>query len=488
MEIALQIGTTEEEAAFARRVGVRHIVWGGPETPAGYLDLATLQQAVDFFAARGLRLGAIENVPMSFYDRVMFGLPGRDRQIDNYCRTLANMGQVGIPVLGYHWMALGGISTDQVRGRGGALERLFDLEAAHRAPAAALDWRGPWRPERPVHLPDAEVTTEQMWANLEYFLRRVLPAAEAAGVKLAAHPDDAPIGSFLGVARILSSVDDLLRLVECVPSPANGLDFCQGTVSEMPGVDVVAAIRQFGRLGKIHFAHFRDTQGTVPRFTEVFMDEGDTDMQAAFAAYREAGFAGLLRADHTPWVAGDNRHAHRGFAFEIGYMRGLAAADPAVPAAKPPAAPRLALAVNLEQDEELMLAQQLGAEMAAPHRGAAAVTPGVQNRLDRVRLPLLRAVADGPVPAADGQSHRPSQPGPRVTYTTGDWSGSAEPSRLEQALGQPEGADVVVIERPAPLPEAPDWPHQAQAFALGYLRARVQHRVAGQAAASTGDG
>lgn len=488
MEIALQIGTTEEEAAFARRVGVRHIVWGGPETPTGYLDLATLQQAVDFFTARGLRLGAVENVPISFYDRVMFGLPGRDQQIDNYCRTLANLGKVGIPVLGYHWMALGGISTDQVRGRGGALERLFDLEAAHRAPAAALDWRGPWRPERPVHLPDIEVTTEQMWANLEYFLRRVLPAAEAAGVRLAAHPDDAPIGSFLGVARILSRAEDLLRLVECVPSPANGLDFCQGTVSEMPGVDVVAAIRQFGRLGKIHFAHFRDTQGTVPRFTEVFMDEGDTDMQAAFEAYREVGFEGLLRADHTPWVAGDNRHAHRGFAFEIGYMRGLAAAGGTHPAADLPAAPRLAMAACLEQDEDLMLAQQLGADMVAPHQGAATIAPAVRNRVSRISLPLVMDAAATLTSAEGNPDHRPSPPLPRVAYTARDWADSAQTRQLEQALNRPEGTDVIVVERPAPRPGAPDWPHQAQAFALGYLRARVQSGVAVRAAADAGGG
>ncbi|MBI2938892.1 MAG: mannonate dehydratase, partial [Chloroflexi bacterium] len=108
-----------------------------------------------------------------------------------------------------------------------------------------------------------------------------------------------------------------------LPSPCSGLDFCQGTVSEMTGVDVVDAIRHFGRQKKIFFAHFRNPRGAVPRFDEVFFDEGDTDMFAAMRAYHEIGFDGLLRADHTPGIIGDNVAHHRGFAFQIGYMRGL---------------------------------------------------------------------------------------------------------------------------------------------------------------------
>ncbi len=323
IKIALHLGLTEEEAAFARRIGVRHVVWGGPDTGQGYLDLETLHRAKDFFSSYGFELGVIENVPIQFYDRVMMGLPGREMQIENFCRTLENMGQVGIPVLGYHWMALGGISTDQVRVRGGAVSRHFDLQAALQNPTASLDWRGPAAPERPIHVPDQEISAEAMWENLAYFLARVLPVAEAAGVKLAAHPDDAPIPSFMGIARILSSVEALQNLLDLVPSPSNGLDFCQGTISEMPGVDIVDAIRHFGSQGKIFFAHFRDTRGVVPKFTEVFMDEGDTDMVAAMQTYHEVGFEGLIRADHTPRVWGDNPYAHRGFAFEIGYMQGL---------------------------------------------------------------------------------------------------------------------------------------------------------------------
>ncbi|MEW6755919.1 MAG: mannonate dehydratase [Candidatus Latescibacterota bacterium] len=388
MKIALQLETTEDDARYAQRVGVKHAVWGGPEGPEGYLPLERLAAARDFFAARGLELGVIENVPVSFYHRAMLGLPGRDEQIDNYCRTLRHMGRAGIMVLGYHWMALGGISTNQIRGRGGALERRFDLDDALQAPAAALDWRGPVRAGRPIHLPDIQVSAEEMWANLTYFLSAVLPVAEAAGVRLAAHPDDAPIPSFLGVARILGSPEGLQRLLDAVPSPCSGIDFCQGTISEMPGVDVVQAIRRFGSQGKIFFAHFRDTRGTVPGFTEVFMDEGDTDMVAAVEAYRAVGFNGFLRADHTPHVIGD-RQARRGFAFQVGYMRGLehavGATRPA-PARPGAGAPALALTVDPWVDEEVIFAQQLGAEKLVAH----AVLPGTGGEWDTGTLRALR--------------------------------------------------------------------------------------------------
>jgi len=327
IKIALMSDLSDEETVFIRRLGLKHVVWGGPDTGMGYLDLDTLRGAVEFFGSHGLTLGVIENVPMQFYDQIMLGLPGRDRQIDHFCRTLENMGQVGIPVLGYHWMALGGLTSDIVRVRGGAVSRHFDLQAALQNPLASLDWYRPPAPGSSIHLPDREIPKEEMWEHLAYFLERVLPVAEASGVKLAAHPDDAPIPSFMGVARILSSLDDFQRLINLSPSPSNGIDFCQGTFSEMPGVDVIAAIRHFGRQGKIHFAHFRDTRGDVPVFTEVFMDEGDVDMVSAWQTFNEIGFDGLIRADHTPHVWGDNRYAQRGFAFEIGYMQGLADAS-----------------------------------------------------------------------------------------------------------------------------------------------------------------
>jgi mannonate dehydratase len=308
-------------ARFARQLGLRNVVSALPAAPQGYLALADLQRARAFFAEQELSFDVIENLPTPHYHKAMFGLPGRDEQIANVCRTIRNMGLAGIGVLQYQWMLLGGLRTEySPTGRGGARVARFDLAVARRAPGACMVWRGQ---EGMIHFPDRELPGAEVWEHLLYFLRRVLPVAEEAGVKLCVHPDDPPMPSFLGVARIMTSLEAFQRLFAELPSPNNGLGFCQGTISAIPGVDVVQAIRHFGAQKRIFFAHFRNSVGALPRFDEVFPDEGDTDLYAAVRAYREVGFDGLIRIDHTPGVIGDNDRGDRGFAFQVGYMKGL---------------------------------------------------------------------------------------------------------------------------------------------------------------------
>ncbi len=321
MKIALHLGVTQQDLQFARQLGLKYVVSALPANPKGYLELDDLRRIRTEFANHELSFDVIENLPTPHYDKVMFGLPGRDEQIAHVCTTIRNMGKAGISVLQYQWMLLGGLRTDYSPvGRGGARVSRFDWEVAERSPIAALDWRR--GPDSLIHTPDRELSAEQVWDNLTYFLQRVIPVAEEVGVKLAAHPDDAPIPSFMGVARILSSMEGLQRLIDTVPSPCNGLGFCQGTIACMAGVDMVKAIRHFGRQDKIFFAHFRNPRGQVPVFEEVFPDEGDTDMPTAIRAYRDVGFDGVIRVDHAPAVIGDT-NSERTFAYQVGYFKGL---------------------------------------------------------------------------------------------------------------------------------------------------------------------
>ena len=321
MKIALSLGSSEREMRFARQLGLSYVVSHLPANPKGYLELDDLRAARQRFADHGLSFDVIENLPTPHYDKVMFGLPGRDEQIEHVCTTIRNMGEAGISVLQYQWMLLGGLRTEYCPvGRGGARVSRFDWEVAKRSPIAALDWRP--GPNGLIHTPDQELSAEQVWDNLVYFLERVVPVAEEAGVKVAAHPDDAPIPSFMGVARILSSVEGLQRLIDAVPSPCNGLGFCQGTIASIAGVDMIDAIHHFGRQGKIFFAHFRNPRGQVPVFEEVFPDEGDTDMLAAVRAYRAVGFDGVIRVDHAPAMVGDTQD-ERTFGYQVGYFKGL---------------------------------------------------------------------------------------------------------------------------------------------------------------------
>jgi mannonate dehydratase len=172
--------------------------------------------------------------------------------------------------------------------------------------------------------PSAVISQEQLWENLEYFLKRVLPVAEESGVTLAMHPDDPPIPSLLGAARIMHDIEGFEQLVALVPSPRNAICFCQGTFAEM-GVDVPATIRRLGK--HVQYVHFRDVRGTATNFVETFHDNGQTNMLAAVCAYRDIGFTGPMRPDHVPQLAGEEDgepgYTMMGRLFAFGYMRGL---------------------------------------------------------------------------------------------------------------------------------------------------------------------
>jgi mannonate dehydratase len=323
MKIALHASESEEHIAFVRSLGLTDVVCGMPAAVDGVVPVEVFERQRDHFAAHELDWGVIENLTPTLYDEIMFGTPGREQQLNGVCRTIENMGQAGIPVLQYQWMLLGGLRTEySPTGRGGARYPRFDEEVARHMAAACLDWLGRGRHRYP-HVPDRPLSSEQVWSNLEWFLRAVVPVAESAGVRLAAHPDDAPVREYLGVARILADVDSLQRVIDTVPSPNNGIGFCMGTIGTMAGSDVIDAIRRIGGQGKVFFAHFRNPRGKVPAFEEVFPDEGDIDMVAAVRAWKEVGFDGVIRIDHCPGVVGDNTRADRSFAFQVGYLRGL---------------------------------------------------------------------------------------------------------------------------------------------------------------------
>jgi mannonate dehydratase len=299
---------TEERLRFAAQLGASGVLLNTPVLPGTqrweYEDLRRLRAGCE---AYGLRLEALENTPIGFYDKAMLGLPGRDEQIEHYQQTIRNMGRAGIGVLGYHWMPNGVWRTScSTRGRGGALVSSFDAALA-----------------------DADTLThgrvygeEEMWENYRYFVEAVLPVAEGAGVTLALHPDDPPVPSLGGVARLFRNFEGFARAMELAPSRYHGLDFCMGCWSEM-GPGVIEAIGHFGSRGQIAYVHFRDVQGTVPRFQECFLGEGNVDVVAAIRALREVGFDGFIIDDHVPHMVDDTEWAHRGRAFQTGYIMGL---------------------------------------------------------------------------------------------------------------------------------------------------------------------
>jgi mannonate dehydratase len=152
-----------------------------------------------------------------------------------------------------------------------------------------------------------DVSSEQLWENLAYFLERVVPAAESAGVKMAIHPDDPPWPIF-GLPRIVTNGPALDRLVGLVDSPANGVTFCTGSLGADPSNDLPAMVRALGARGRIHFAHCRNVRITGPRqFHEAPHPSalGDVDMRAVLTALRDTGFNGPMRPDHGRMIWGE---------------------------------------------------------------------------------------------------------------------------------------------------------------------------------------
>ena len=152
----------------------------------------------------------------------------------------------------------------------------------------------------------------------------MIPVAEKTGVRMALHPDDPPVPrgtpALAGAAHIVSTFDDYRRIFGLVPSPSNGMLFCQGCVTEMQGVNVYDAIREIGSIDKIVMVHFRNVRGEFPKFQEVFVDNGDVDMYRAMQAYRDVGFKGPFSLDHSPMFPGAETANQ---AFAIGYLRAL---------------------------------------------------------------------------------------------------------------------------------------------------------------------
>jgi mannonate dehydratase len=301
---------TDDIILFAKQMGILDVQFncfgGSPylpgETRWEYIDLVRLRQRVE---DAGLRLNAIENVPIKFYDKIMLGKPGRDEQIENMQYTIRNMGRAGIPIFGYHFVVTGVWRTSTTaRTRGDAQTTAFDLSLAEDAPLAF----------------DREYSDEEMWQNYEYFIKAILPVAEEAGIKLALHPDDPPVPSLGGVARIMRSFDAFKRAMSIGDSPNHGLDFCVGSWSEMNPEECLSGLRYFAEQGKIFYVHFRDVLGSVPKFREAFIGEGNLNMFEVMKILKEAGFNGYLMDDHVPVMVGDSGYISRSRAFANGQM------------------------------------------------------------------------------------------------------------------------------------------------------------------------
>ncbi len=331
---------TADNFRFAKQAGASHIVAHIPSllskanAPAGcwgvtdptlpywtYADLRDLRAAAN---AEGIDIAALENfAPVHWHDVLLDG-PRKQEQLENIKISIRNLGKAGIPVMGYNF-SLAGV-WGRVRGpfgRGGA-ESIGYL--AEQAPPQApipngMVWNTVYDKDAPPgHM--APVSEEQLWQRIGDFLMAIVPVAEEAGVRLAAHPDDPPLPTLRQTPRLVYTPDRYQRLLDIVPSYYNALEFCQGTIAEMAEGDVYEAIDTYSAQGKIAYVHFRNVVGKVPNYTESFVDDGDVDMIRSLRIYHKNGYDGVIIPDHTPHLS-CAAGWHAGMAYALGWMKAV---------------------------------------------------------------------------------------------------------------------------------------------------------------------
>jgi mannonate dehydratase len=268
-------GPSDEEIRSVVQLGVYHVLSGGPELP---WSVSELQSRITKLKTAGVVLG---NLMISGFPKTVYGRPGRDEEIEKIRQSIEAAGKAGLPVVEYNFYAHRAMEGYfEQTGRGGAgltganYDRMKGLEPL---------------PEEGAH------TLDEIWANITYFLKAVVPVAGKANVRLALHPNDPPFPTSRGSQQIMGTVAGWKHLIEIVDSPANGITFDCGVTREM-GEDPVEVCRYFGSRDRINHMHYRNPRVIKPyeKYDEGFIDEGDVDM---FAVMRE-----LIKVKYTRQV------------------------------------------------------------------------------------------------------------------------------------------------------------------------------------------
>ena len=335
---------TRENFQFARQAGATHVVahlvdyfrggapaarddqptgtdlgWGLAGDPNALWSLAELVKLRREVEAAGLTLEAIENFDPAHWHDILLDGPQRARHIENVKTILRRMGQAGIPVMGYNF-SIAGVAgrTKGNYARGDAPS--VGMEGPYDAPMPrGMVWNMIYDEKALDGGVLPTVAPEELWRRLERFLAEVLPVAEEAGVKLAAHPDDPPTPFVRGQPRLVYQPGYYQKLLDLSPSPANTLEFCIGSLAEMTEGDIYETVDTYSRQQRLGYVHFRNVRGKVPTYKETFIDDGDVDMLRVLTILQRNNFDGVLIPDHTPAMS-CGAPWHAGMAFAMGYM------------------------------------------------------------------------------------------------------------------------------------------------------------------------
>jgi mannonate dehydratase len=294
--------------------GVTGIVWSLHDIPAGEeWPMDRILKEKELIESHGFNIDVVESV--NVHEDIKLGLPSREKYIENYKKTIEKLGKVGVKVICYNFMPVFDWTRTDLNKKlpdgstalfyeKAKIEKIDPIELVEKISLGVKEYTMPgWEPERLSHLKELfkayeNVTEEDLWNNLKYFLEAIIPVCEANNVKMAIHPDD-PAWSIFGLPRLIINRQNIKRFLKLVDSPYNGLTFCSGSLGSNPNNDLISIIKEFAP--RIHFAHIRN----IKHFengdfieTSHKTSDGSLDVVGMVKAFYEAGFTGYVRPDH----------------------------------------------------------------------------------------------------------------------------------------------------------------------------------------------
>ncbi len=261
----------------------------------------------------GLSFDVIESVPV--HEDIKLGKPSRKRYIENYKENIRRLGKAGIKVICYNFMPVFDWTRTQLDRElpDGSTALVYYPEQIEKMDPMTGElslpgWDASYTKEtlRVVFEEYKKITEEDLWANLEYFLKEIIPVAEEANVKMAIHQDDPPWNIF-GLPRIITCEKNLDRMLKLVDSPYNGLTFCTGSLGVSPENDIVHMVDKYSAMGRIHFLHLRNVKILDGGFEETahMSRYGSLDMVEILKNLYKNGFDGYIRPDHGRMIWGE---------------------------------------------------------------------------------------------------------------------------------------------------------------------------------------
>jgi mannonate dehydratase len=289
---------------------------GDPNQLWTYKELAAIKKEIN---AAGLELEAIENFDPAHWHDVLLDGPKKLQQLENLKTIIRNVGQAGIPVFGYNFSIAGVAGRIKGRFARGGAEAVGMDGPLDKPLSNGMVWNMVYdRNAAPGVVPSA--TPEQLWQRLKVFLDALVPVAEAAGVTLAAHPDDPPLPTVRAQPRLVYQPQLFQKLIDLKPSPRNALEFCVGTLAEMSEGDIYDVVDTYSRQGKLAYVHLRNVRGKVPAYKETFIDDGEVDVLRVLRILQKNNFNGVIIPDHAPQMS-CAAPWHAGMAYALGYLR-----------------------------------------------------------------------------------------------------------------------------------------------------------------------